>query len=199
MTSLLTWNDVNTRDMMMDKITNNQSIFITLDVDVLLFDKLHHIVEMGFSVVEINSVDQGVLSSVLERFPRLRIGAGNVTNTQQLEDCYEAGIHFITSPGLLPSIAQTANVYSINYLPGVATLTEAMQAVEIGCQHVRPFPANLYFCTLLNKYIPRLRLFPAEIELNDIDHFLHIPAVAAISIINPELEQLRAFSTTTMA
>ena len=130
---------------MMDKITDTQSIIITLDVDAHLFEKLHKISNAGFSVVEINTCKQNLLNDVLHQFPHLRIGAGNIINTQQLEDCHQAGVHFITSPGILSSIAQTANVYSITYLPGISTLSEAMQAVSLGCMNVRPFPANLSF------------------------------------------------------
>lgn len=180
---------------MMDKITGKQSIIITLDVDALLFNKLKQIADAGFSVVEINSVDQNLLKNALHNFPMLRIGAGNIISNQQLEDCYQAGVHFITSPGFLPSIAQTASVYSINYLPGVATLSEAMQAMSLGCQHVRPLPANLSFCTLLNKYLPLLRLFPAEVEWEEVEHFLNLPAVAAVSILNPESKLLQYLSS----
>ena len=176
----------------MDKLIGTQSIIITLDVDAFLFDKLQKIAQAGFSVVEINSVDEPLLQKAISSFPELRIGAGNVVTTQQLETAYQAGAHFVTSPGLLLAIAQTAAIYSVNYIPGIATISEAMQAISIGCQHVRPFPANLAFCTLLNKYFPLLRLFPAEVEWDEVEHFLTLPAVSAVSIINPEYKQLRA-------
>lgn len=185
--------------MMMDKITGKQSIIVTLDVDALLFDKLHTISDAGFSMVEINCVDVNLIKSALSSFPMLRIGAGNIITPQQLEDCYQAGAHFVTSPGFLPAIAQTASVYSINYLPGIATISEAMQAVAIGCQHVRPLPADLRFCTLLNKYLPLLRLFPAEVEWEEVEHFLNLPSVAAVSILNPENKQLHALSASVFA
>ena len=92
----------------------------------------------------------------------MRIGAGNIISTQQLEDCYNAGVHFVSSPGFLPSIAQTAAIYSINYLPGIATISEAMQVMALGYHQARPYPANLAFCASLNKCLPMLRLFPAE-------------------------------------
>ena len=85
--------------MMIDKMMDTQSIIITLDVDAFLFDKLRQIAQAGFAVVEINCVEPSLLNKVLREFPTLRIGAGNITNTQQLEDCYQAGVHFITSPG----------------------------------------------------------------------------------------------------
>lgn len=178
--------------MLMDKLIGNQSIIITLDVDALLLEKLKQIAEYGFAVVEINCIDKTLLRKLVLDFPMLRIGAGNIINTQQLEDCHQAGVNFITSPGFLPGIVQTAAIYSINYLPGVATLSEAMQAIDLGCHNVRPFPANLAFCSLLNKCLPLLRLFPAEIEWEEAEHFLSLPSVAAVSIINPEVKQLQA-------
>ena len=180
--------------MMMDKVTGNRSIIISLDVDAYLFDKLRQITKAGFSVVEINCTDPVVLTNALHKFPMLCLGAGNIVNTQQLEDCYQAGVHFITSPGFLAEIAQTACIYSIDYLPGVATISEAMQALSFGCTYVRPFPATLSFCTLLNKYLPQLQLFPAEVEWDEVEHFLNLPAVRAVSVINPERLTSAVFS-----
>ncbi len=181
--------------MMMDTLPHSQSIIITLDVDAFIFDKLRTIVDAGFSMVELNGADQSILNSALHSFPLLRIGAGNVTNIQQLEEYHQAGAHFLTSPGFLPAIAQTALIYSINYLPGIATFSEAMQAMAVGCQTVRPYPATLTFCTLLNKYLPLLRLFPAEINKEETAQFLHLPAVAAVSILNPNIKELQTLNT----
>lgn len=184
---------------MTDKLFGNQSIIVTLDVDALLFDRLKQIAQAGFSVAEINTSDEGLLRKILQEFPSLRIGAGNIINTQQLENCYQAGAHFVTSPGFLPAIAQTAAIYSINYLPGIATLSEAMQVMALGFHQARPYPATLSFCALLNKSLPMLRLFPAEIEWDEAEHYLSLPSVAAVSIVNPESKQLSALSTAVFA
>ncbi|KTD11094.1 keto-hydroxyglutarate aldolase [Legionella gratiana] len=181
--------------MILDKLLGNQSVIISLDVDNFLFERLEQIRETGFSLVEINSTDQKLLEQAIKHVPSIRIGAGTIIDTQQLENCYQAGVHFATSPGYLPAIAQTANVYSMNYLPGVATISEAMAAMSLGYMHVRPFPADLTFCTLLNKCLPNLRLFPAEIEWEEAEHFLNLPAVAAVSIHNPDAKQLNALTT----
>ncbi|MFC3908439.1 multidrug DMT transporter permease [Legionella dresdenensis] len=179
---------------MTDKLFNNQSVIVTLDVDALLFERLRQVAQAGFSIAEINTCDEGLLKRLVQEFPALRIGAGNIINTQQLENCYHAGVHFVSSPGFLPAIAQTAAVYSINYLPGVATISEAMQAMELGCHQARPYPATLSFCALLNKCLPMLRLFPAEVEWEEAEHYLSLPAVAAVSIANPESKQLKALA-----
>lgn len=180
--------------MSIDKFFGNQSVIVTLDVDALLFERLQQVVQANFSVVEINCSEQALLRKILQDFPGLRVGSGNILTTQELEACYQAGVHFVSSPGFLPAIAQTASIYSINYLPGIATISEAMQVMALGYHQARPYPANLTFCASLNKYLPTLRLFPAEIEWDEAEHYLSLPAVAAVSIINPEKKQLHALS-----
>lgn len=181
--------------MMNDKPFDNQLIIVTLDVDAFLFDKLKQMAHAGLSVVEINTSEPEILKKALRDFPSLRIGAGNITNTQQLEDCYQASVHFASSPGFLPAIAQTAAIYSMNYLPGIATISEAMQVMALGYHQARPYPTHLSFCASLNKCLPMLRLFPAEIELEEAEHYLNLPSVAAVSILNPENKHLQALSS----
>lgn len=181
--------------MTLDKILGNQSIIISLDVDNFLFERLDQIVDAGFTLVEINSTDAKLLSQVINQCSSLRIGAGGIINLEQLEAAYKAGVHFATSPGFLHEIAQTAIIYSMNFLPGVATISEAMNAMSIGYQQVRPFPASLAFCTVLNKCLPNLKLIPAEIEWEEAEHFLNLPTVSAISIHNPDKKQLGALSS----
>lgn len=185
--------------MLLDQLLGNQSVIISLDVDNLLFEKLAQITRAGFNLVEINSTDSKTLEQSIKEFPDIKIGASGIITTQQLENCYQAGVHFASSPGYLPSIAQTANVYSMNYLPGVATISEAMAAINLGYQQVRPFPASLAFCTLLNRCLQGLNLFPAEIEWDEVEHFLNLPAIAAVSIHNPDLKQLNALSAVILA
>lgn len=185
--------------MILDKLLSNQAVIISLDVDDFLFERLDQIAEAGFTLVEINSTNEKILRQAIKHNSRLKIGAGGIIDTQQLENCYQAGVNFATSPGFLSEIAQTANVYSLNYFPGIATISEAMAAMRLGCMHVRPFPADLTFCTLLNKCLPKLRLFPAEIDWETAEHFLNLPAVAAVSLHNPDQKQMMALSANIFA
>lgn len=169
----------------MEKLIANQSVIISLDVDTMLFERLHQLADLGLSVVELNTADVALLKAVLHAFPQLYIGAGNIITTQMLEACHHAGVHFMTSPGFLLGIAQTAQVYNIHYIPGIATPSEAMQAISMGYHYVRPYPATLAFCTLLNTCFPSLRLLPADIETDDMEHFLSLPTVAAVGLRNP--------------
>lgn len=174
----------------MELLLKTQSIIITLDVGTSLFAQLKQIQDAGFSVVELNNAEPAILIDALATYPSLRLGVSNILNTDQLEAAQKAGAHFGSSPGFMPNLIQTANIYNFHYLPGIATPSEAMQAAALGCQHVRPLPATLEFCTLLNKYLPNLRLFPADVVWNDAKKFLDLDAVSAVSVLNPELEHM---------
>lgn len=175
---------------------NAQSIIFTFDIDAKLYDRLKKIDGSDFSIVEINTQDPNIITKIRHEFPNLRIGAGNIVDTNQLEICNKAGAHFITSPGFLSPIAQTANVYSINYIPGVMTPSEAMQALHAGCKTIRPFPASLALCKLLDKTMPFLRQFPAGVHKDELESYLSLPAVAGVCIANPSLQDLESFMTT---
>lgn len=177
---------------MNDRFCSDQSVIVTLDVDPFLFDRLGQVSQAGFSSIEINTSDNTLLLAIREKYPHLRIGAGNILNVDQLQRAYEAGVHFATSPGLLPELVQTASIYNMHYLPGIATPSEAMQLLTLGCHHAKPYPADFSFCALLNKNLPMLRLYPAEIEWEEAERYLSMPSVAAIHLLNPSIKHLQA-------
>ncbi len=183
--------------MITNTLFDTQPIIVSLDVDGSLLKQVQCIAEAGFSVIELNCCEKNLFQEILQDYPNLRIGAGNVINTQQLEECHQAGAHFISSPGFLPAIAQTASIYEINYLPGIATFSEAMHLMSLGYHQARPYPATYQFCASLSKCFPILRLYPAEIRWDESEHYLKLPAVAAISILNPNNEHLQALSLNT--
>lgn len=176
---------------MTDNLLDNNSIIISLDVDALLLDKLDEISKAGFTMVEINSSDPIILEKAIKDFPNLQIGAGNIVNSQQLENCCKARVRFITSPGFLATLAQTAEIYSVKYIPGISTISEGMQALSIDCHNVKIYPANFELCKILNSTLPLLRIFPTGVAIKDAAKYLNIPAVAALIVTNPEISELK--------
>lgn len=175
----------------MQHIITTQSLIITLDVDASLFTQLKKIQDAGFSVVELNNAEPAILIDALATYPNLRVGVSNLMNTDQLQKAQKAGAHFGSSPGFMPSLVQTANIYGFHYLPGVATPSEAMQATALGCQHVRPLPATQSLCMLLNKYLPNLRLFPADVTQEEAEKLLKLDSVSAVSLLNPDISLIK--------
>ena len=178
--------------MTIDKLISSSSIIITLDVDDFLFDKLQQINTFKVStVVEINSVNANLLKTAIKQFPDLRIGAGNITTLDELEECHQTGVAFITSPGFMPEMVQTADMYNMTYLPSIATISEAMQAMSVGCQNLRVLPTSIALCTILNKCLPQLKLFPANVTEETIKRYLSLPFVSCVSILNPDQQLLQ--------
>lgn len=56
----------------------------------------------------------------------------------------DAGAQFIVSPGLDPEVAALCAEHQIPITPGCVTPTEIMQALKLGVQVIKFFPASVY-------------------------------------------------------
>jgi 2-dehydro-3-deoxyphosphogluconate aldolase / (4S)-4-hydroxy-2-oxoglutarate aldolase len=70
--------------------------------------------------------------------PLATVGAGTVLSAKDAEKAAKAGAKFAVSPGLTEALAKQD---SLPLLPGVATASEVMQALEWGFTHLKFFPA----------------------------------------------------------
>jgi len=70
------------------------------------------------------------------------VGAGTITRTADVTAAKNAGARFGVSPALFPDVVKAAAEAQLPYMPGIMTATEAMQAVALGCQVLKLFPAE---------------------------------------------------------
>ncbi len=77
-----------------------------------------------------------------EQFPDMLVGAGTVLTTEQADRAIEAGAKFIVSPGLNPKVVSHCLEKGIPMAPGVCTPSEIEQALELGLDVVKFFPAE---------------------------------------------------------
>jgi len=99
----------------------------------------------GLPVLEITlrtPVALDAIRAVAAALPQACVGAGTVLNAGQLKAVREAGAQFAVSPGLTPALAAAAQGEGIALLPGVATASEAMAALEAGFSFLKFFPAE---------------------------------------------------------
>lgn len=82
------------------------------------------------------------LALIAKKFPDALIGAGTVINAEQCEKAIRSGAKFIVSPGLSSNVDAICKKHNITYIPGVATPTEIMQALDLGINVVKFFPAS---------------------------------------------------------
>jgi 2-dehydro-3-deoxyphosphogalactonate aldolase len=69
------------------------------------------------------------------------VGAGTVLDVGDVERCLAAGGHLVVAPNCNPAVIRRALQLGMSMLPGVATATEAFQAIDAGAQELKLFPA----------------------------------------------------------
>ena len=79
---------------------------------------------------------------IAEKFPNMCVGAGTVLTTEQVDSAVSAGAKFIVSPGLNPKVVKYCVEKHIPVVPGTSTPSEIEQAMELGLNVVKFFPAE---------------------------------------------------------
>ncbi len=84
----------------------------------------------------------GAIKVMTENFPQMCVGAGTVLNAAQVDAAVEAGAQFIVSPGLNPRTVKYCQEKGIPITPGTSSPSDIEQAIELGLDVVKFFPAE---------------------------------------------------------
>ncbi|NRA37218.1 MAG: bifunctional 4-hydroxy-2-oxoglutarate aldolase/2-dehydro-3-deoxy-phosphogluconate aldolase [Planctomycetes bacterium] len=101
--------------------------------------------EGGLEVAEITfrtDAAAEAIAIVAKEFPSFALGAGTVTNLDQLNKAIDAGARFAVAPGCNPKIVQAAQAAHLPFYPGICNPSDIEAAVEVGCQTLKFFPAG---------------------------------------------------------
>ncbi|MBQ8426959.1 MAG: bifunctional 4-hydroxy-2-oxoglutarate aldolase/2-dehydro-3-deoxy-phosphogluconate aldolase [Clostridia bacterium] len=121
----------------------------------------------------------------VETFPDMNIGAGTVINEEQAKKAIDCGAKFIVSPGLSVEVAKYTKECNVDYFPGCVTPTEIMQAIALGINVVKFFPANVYgglkALKALSAPFPQIKFIPTGgVDLSNLSEFLEFEKVYAV-------------------
>ena len=72
------------------------------------------------------------------------IGAGTVVNSKQLDDVTALGVDFALAPNMNTQLIERAVKQSLFFIPGIATATEAFDAISAGATWLKLFPCQSY-------------------------------------------------------
>lgn len=75
-------------------------------------------------------------------FPQMLVGAGTVLTTEQVDRAVGAGAKFIVSPGLNPKVVKYCIEKGVPVTPGTSNPSDVEQAIELGLDVVKFFPAE---------------------------------------------------------
>lgn len=123
------------------------------------------------------------ISAIRKDVPAMITGAGTVMTREALLAANDAGAQFGVSPGLTPTLEYFIHWTQTPFIPGVATLSEAMAATERGYDTLKWFPAETLggrdqlaeYASIMGREV--LWVPTGKITQPKVDDYLRIPEV----------------------
>ncbi len=103
------------------------------------------LIEGGIPIIEVtlrSSCALEAIELIAKNVPKMRVGAGTILNSAQLEQAQNRGAEFLISPGLTITLLEHAKKKNMPLIPGVSSSSEVMQALEWGYNALKFFPAE---------------------------------------------------------
>jgi 2-dehydro-3-deoxyphosphogluconate aldolase/(4S)-4-hydroxy-2-oxoglutarate aldolase len=124
-----------------------------------------------------------VIKIIADELPEACIGAGTVTNREMLQRCQDAGAKFAISPGLTKDLLKAGNEGNIALIPGISSISEMMDGIDYGYDHLKFFPAEasggVKAIQSIGGPFPDIRFCPTGgINLSNINNYLTLSNVA---------------------
>lgn len=123
------------------------------------------------------------------------VGAGTVMNVDQAQAAYDVGAKFLVSPHFSAEVAEFAINHEIDYMPGCATVTEIVRAMDFKCEIIKVFPGGQLgpsFIKNVHGPIPEVNLMPSGgVSLDNIKEWKDAGAasVGVGSALSSEVEE----------
>lgn len=99
----------------------------------------------GLDVIEVTlrtPVARDAARDIIAEVPEATVGLGTLLSPRDIDDAMQIGVRFAVSPGATPALLAAAVAAGLPFLPGVATVSEAMAAREAGFAVLKLFPAD---------------------------------------------------------
>ncbi|MBA6391236.1 bifunctional 4-hydroxy-2-oxoglutarate aldolase/2-dehydro-3-deoxy-phosphogluconate aldolase [Colwellia sp. BRX10-3] len=124
-----------------------------------------------------------VISIIAKHLPEAIVGAGTVTNRDLLQQSYDAGAKFAISPGLTKNLLKAGKEGNIALIPGISSISELMDGIDCGYDHLKFFPAEasggVKALQSIGGPFPDIKFCPTGgINLNNIRDYLALPNVS---------------------
>lgn len=164
-------------------------------VPVVVVDDVAHAVPLaralargGLPVVELTlrtPVALDAIRAIAEEVPEVLVGAGTIVEPAQARLAVEAGAGFLVSPGSTPALLDAMRESAVPFLPGVATVSEALAALEAGLTELKFFPAEAAggaaYLKSMGGPLPQLRFCPTGgITPTSAPSYLALPNVGCV-------------------
>ncbi len=124
-------------------------------------------------------------AAIIQEVPEAIVGIGTVLTPKDLERAQALGARYALSPGATPALLEAAAGSELPFIPGIATASELMGALEHGFQMVKFFPAvssgGIPALKALAGPFPQARFCPTGgIDEKNARDWLALPNVVAV-------------------
>jgi 2-dehydro-3-deoxyphosphogluconate aldolase / (4S)-4-hydroxy-2-oxoglutarate aldolase len=144
--------------------------------------------EGGLPAAEITfrtSVAAEAIAAIAASQVEILLGAGTVITPEQVDQAAAAGATYIVSPGTSRSVVLRARSHGLPVLPGAVTATEIHNALELGLNTVKFFPAGTSggpaAIRALAAPFGDVSFVPTgDVGMDNLEEYLRIPAVRAV-------------------
>ncbi len=136
---------------MVVKLTALQVMSDAPVIPVIVLDDVAHAVPLaralvagGIRMLEVTLRTPAALAcieAIAEHVPEAIVGAGTVRNAADVQAASMAGAKFAVSPGFSHAVGRACHDFDLPLLPGVATGSEIMAALDGGWHYLKFFPA----------------------------------------------------------
>lgn len=141
----------------------------------------------GIKALEITMTVPGAVDIIKElsqiyKDEDVLIGAGTVLDPETARTCILAGAKYIVSPSLNIDTVKLCNRYRIPIMPGVMTVKEAIEALELGVEIIKVFPGNAFGPSIIKAFkgpLPQANFMPTGgVSLDNVKDWIKAGAVA---------------------
>ena len=148
------------------------------------------IVAGGINFIEITmTMDEGnpvefiqFMADKYRNNDKVVIGAGTVLDPETARAVILAGANYVVSPGLNVETIKLCNRYRVPMLPGVMSPTEAITALEAGCDIIKVFPGNVVGPGAISSFkgpLPQGDFMPSGgVDVDNVDKWIKAGACA---------------------
>jgi len=146
------------------------------------------IVEGGINFIEITLTVPGavdIIKALAKKYasnPDVVIGAGTVLDPESARAVILAGAEYVVSPHLNPETVKLCNRYRVPVMPGIMTVKEAVEALELGVDVLKIFPGNAFGPDIISSFkgpLPQGNFMPTGgVSIGNVDQWLGKGAIA---------------------
>jgi len=141
----------------------------------------------GIKALEITMTVPGAVDIIKELCEKYKnedviIGAGTVLDPETARACILAGARYIVSPSLNVETVKLCNRYRVPVMPGVMTVKETVEALELGAEIIKVFPGNAFGPSIISAFkgpLPQGNFMPTGgVNLENVKDWIKAGAVA---------------------